>query len=46
LVSFLEGNGVPAIVQRALILPPAARVGAITPAERQAIQQSSSLRGK
>ncbi|PRH88058.1 ATPase [Labrys okinawensis] len=46
LVSFLEGNGVPSIVQRALILPPAARVGAITPAERQAIQQASPLRGK
>ncbi|MGJ4856752.1 helicase HerA-like domain-containing protein [Labrys sp. KB_33_2] len=46
LVSFLEGNGVPSIVQRALILPPAARVGAISPAERQAIQQASSLRGK
>ncbi|MGN8113130.1 helicase HerA-like domain-containing protein [Labrys sp. 22185] len=46
LVSFLEGNGVPSIVQRALILPPAARVGAITPAERQAILQASPLRGK
>ncbi|WP_454814942.1 helicase HerA-like domain-containing protein [Labrys neptuniae] len=46
LVSFLEGNGVPSIVQRALILPPAARVGAISPAERQAIRQASSLRGK
>lgn len=46
LISFLEGNGVPSIVQRALILPPAARVGAISPAERQAIQQASSLRGK
>ncbi|QEN90145.1 DUF853 family protein [Labrys sp. KNU-23] len=46
LVSFLEGNGVPSIVQRALILPPAARVGAISPAERQAILQASPLRGK
>ncbi len=46
LVSFLEGNGVPAIVQRALILPPAGRVGAITPAERQAIQQNSPVGNK
>ncbi|MDQ0394572.1 helicase HerA-like domain-containing protein [Labrys monachus] len=46
LVSFLEGNGVPAMVQRALVLPPSARVGTITPAERQTVMQASPLRGK
>jgi hypothetical protein len=34
LVSFLEGNGVSRMVERALILPPGARVGAIAPAGR------------
>jgi uncharacterized protein len=46
LLSFLEGNGVPSMVQRGLVLPPQARIGAITPAERQAVQQSSPLRGR
>ena len=35
LVSFLEGNGVPAMVERVLICPPAARVGPVTPEERK-----------
>jgi uncharacterized protein len=46
LVSFLEGNGVPAMVDRALVLPPSARVGPVTPAERQATIAASPLRGK
>ena len=46
LVSFLEGNGVPGIVERALVRPPSARVGPITPAERRSILASSPLRGK
>ena len=46
LVSFLEGNGVPAMVDRALVLPPSARVGPVTPQERQAILAASPLRGK
>jgi DNA helicase HerA-like ATPase len=46
LVSFLEGAGVPSIVQRAMIRPPCARIGPVTPAERAAVIQKSSLRGK
>ena len=37
LVSTLQEKGVPAVVQRALICPPASRIGAATAAERQAI---------
>jgi DNA helicase HerA-like ATPase len=46
LVSFLEGNGVPALVDRALIRPPSARLGVITPEERKKIIQASPLKGK
>jgi len=46
LVSFLEGNGVPALVDRALIRPPSARLGVITPEERRKIIQTSPLKGK
>jgi DNA helicase HerA-like ATPase len=46
LVSFLEGNGVPSMVERAMIRPPASRLGPITPAERQALMGKSALRGK
>src|SRR5579862_7671833 len=37
LVSFLEGNGIPAIVERVMVRPPTARIGPITPEERKAI---------
>ncbi|MFG1400607.1 helicase HerA-like domain-containing protein [Xanthobacter sediminis] len=43
LVSTLEGNGVPSIVQRTLVRPPAARVGPLTPAERAAIMAKSPV---
>ena len=46
LVSMLEGKGVPEIVSRTLIKPPAARVGPVTPAERQQVIASSPLRGR
>jgi uncharacterized protein len=46
LVSFLEGNGVPAMVERALIRPPSARIGPITPQERKAIMDASPYKGK
>jgi DNA helicase HerA-like ATPase len=46
LVSFLEGNGVPAMVERALIRPPSARIGPITPEERKAIIDASPYKGK
>ncbi|MEI8150968.1 MAG: helicase HerA-like domain-containing protein [Hyphomicrobiales bacterium] len=46
LVSFLEGSGTPAMVERVLIRPPSARIGPITPAERAAIQAKSPVKGK
>jgi DNA helicase HerA-like ATPase len=46
LVSFLEGNGTPAMVERALIRPPSARIGPVTPEERKAIIDASPVKGK
>jgi DNA helicase HerA-like ATPase len=46
LVSFLEGNGTPAIVERVMIRPPSARIGPITPEERKAIMDNSPVKGK
>ncbi|HXX03290.1 MAG TPA: helicase HerA-like domain-containing protein [Xanthobacteraceae bacterium] len=46
LVSFLEGNGTPAMVDRALIRPPASRIGPVTTEERKAVMAKSPLRGK
>jgi DNA helicase HerA-like ATPase len=46
LVSFLEGNGSPSVVERAMIRPPSARLGTITPEERRAVMARSPLKGK
>jgi DNA helicase HerA-like ATPase len=46
LVSFLEGNGTPAMVERVMIRPPAGRIGPITPEERKAIMARSPMKGK
>src|SRR3954467_15825735 len=46
LVSFLEGNGTPTMVERCLIRPPSARIGPVTPEERKTIIAKSPLRGK
>ncbi|MFD1702999.1 helicase HerA-like domain-containing protein [Methylopila henanensis] len=46
LVSTLEAKGVPSIVQRTLIRPPAARIGPLTPDERRAAIQKSPLAGR
>src|SRR6195952_1648914 len=46
LVSFLEGNGTPAVVERVMIRPPTARIGPITPEERKALMDKSPLKGK
>lgn len=46
LVSFLEGNGVPSIVQRTMIRPPSARIGPVTDAERKAVIAKSPVKGK
>src|SRR5512142_2494761 len=45
LISFLDEKGRPNIVQRAFILPPASRIGAITPDERKAVMDKSPLKG-
>lgn len=45
LVSTLEGNGTPSMVQRTLIAPPAGRVGPITPELRRVAIQRSPVRG-
>ncbi|MBH5399601.1 DUF853 family protein [Bradyrhizobium sp. CNPSo 4010] len=46
MVSFLEGNGTPSMVERVMIRPPSARIGAITPEERKAIMAASPVKGK
>jgi DNA helicase HerA-like ATPase len=46
LVSFLEGNGTPAIVERIMVRPPSGRIGPITPDERKAIISGSPVKGK
>ena len=46
LVSLLEGNGTPAMVERVMIRPPSARIGPITPEERKAIMDASPVKGK
>src|SRR6201999_879073 len=46
LVSFLEGGGTPAMVERVMIRPPSARIGPITPEERKAIIDASPVKGK
>jgi hypothetical protein len=46
LVSFLEGNGTPSMVERVMIRPPAGRMGSITPEERKAIMGASPMKGK
>lgn len=46
LVSFLEGNGTPAMVERIMVRPPTGRIGPITPDERKAIMAASPVKGK
>ena len=46
LVSFLEGNGMPSMVERTMIRPPSARIGPVTPAERKAVIAKSPMKGK
>jgi len=45
LVSFLDATGAPTPVERALVVPPESRVGAITSEERTALRQASILHG-
>ena len=46
LISLLEGNGTPTMVDRAMICPPAARLGPVTPEERKAVIDASPCKGK
>src|SRR6195256_1401610 len=46
LVSFLEANGTPSLVERCMIRPPSARIGVLTPEERKAIIAKSPIKGK
>jgi DNA helicase HerA-like ATPase len=46
LTSFLEGNGVPAMVDRTLVRPPAADVGPVTDEQRKAVIQKSPVLGQ
>jgi len=45
LVSFLDEKGSPGVVARAFVVPPASRIGPITPEERKAIIESSVIFG-
>lgn len=45
LVSFLDANGTPAPVQRALILPPHSQIGPISPDQRKQLLQTSIVAG-
>ena len=46
LVSCLEGNGTPAVVERVMVRPPSARIGPISPEERSALIARSPVKGK
>ena len=46
LVSTLEEDGSPSVVQRTLIVPPRSRLGPLTPKERAIIQSISPMDGK
>jgi DNA helicase HerA-like ATPase len=46
LVSFLEGNGTPSMVDRTIVRPPSTRIGPVTPDERKAVIDKSPLKGK
>ena len=46
LISTLERKGIPSVVQRTLIRPPSARLGPLTPKERQKIIKNSPVFGQ
>ena len=45
LVSMLDGQGVPGIVQRVIVAPPGSRLGSIEPQERTAVMDRSLVKG-
>lgn len=46
LVSVLQEGGVPSVVERTLLAPPASRMGAISPTERRTVIDTSPLAGR
>ena len=46
LVSVLEDGGIPSVVDRTLLAPPASHMGAITPGERRLVINTSPLAGR
>ena len=44
-MSFLEGNGTPEIVERAMICPPRGQIGPITPEQRAELMKTSLVAG-
>ncbi len=46
LVSTLEAKGIPSMVQRTLVRPPASRLGPITPEERRSVMANSPVAGQ
>ena len=45
LVSFLDPKGRPCVTERVFVLPPGSQIGPITPAQRQALRDSSLVAG-
>jgi uncharacterized protein len=45
LVSFLDAQGIPGMVERAMVMPPHSQIGPITPEQRAAIIKSSVVAG-
>lgn len=45
LVSFLDEKGMPAVVERAFVVPPRSQIGPITPEQRQALIDNSVVAG-
>ena len=45
LVSLLDAKGTPSVVERAFILPPASKIGPVTPEERKKLVASSVIAG-
>jgi uncharacterized protein len=45
LISFLDEQGVPGMVERAYVVPPASQLGPITPEQRQQLRQGSVIAG-
>jgi len=45
LISFLDKKGSPNVVERAYVLPPASRIGPISPDERRAVMAASPVKG-